>query len=40
MLLILGIALSITVIGLILGIPLIVLGGWMMFKSLFCCNRK
>ena len=39
-LLILGIARSITVIGLILGIPLIVLGGWMMFKSLFCCNRK
>ena len=39
-LLILGIVLSITVIGLILGIPLIALGGWMMFRALFHCDRK
>lgn len=34
-LLIVGIALSVTIVGLIFGIPLIALGGWMMFRCLF-----
>ena len=39
-LLVVGIVLCMTVVGLIAGIPLCILGAVMMFKSLFVCHRN
>ena len=35
-----GVALCLTIVGAILGIPMIVFGGGLMIRSIFCRNRK